>query len=169
MDNEAFEKGRAALETKDYAAAAQKFDQAFKSIDEQHALYNRVASYLGLSRVLTSDADGLLLCRDAASSELNDGDVFLNLACAEWHAQNRERALDAIVRGRKIDRKNEQLIRAWLLLDARRRNVVPFLPRGHILNRSLGRLMRRNQPPLSVHSLLIETAWTAGEVGSEPV
>ena len=87
MDNESFNKGREALNTQDYMAAAQKFKQVFDSIDEQHESYNRVASYLGLSRVLTSDPDGLLLCRDAASCESRDGEVFLNLACAEWHAQ----------------------------------------------------------------------------------
>ena len=168
MDDESFDKGREALKTQDYIAAARKFKQAFDSIDEQHASYNRVASYLGLCRVLTSDPDGLLLCRDAASCESRDGEVFLNLACAEWHVQNRERALDAIDRGRKADRKNELLIRAWVLLDSRRRNVIPFLPRGHILNRTLGRLVRRNQRPLSVHSLLTDAARSAGEVGSEP-
>ncbi len=154
MDNESFDKGRAALKARDYKAAEGKFKQAFQSIDEYHASYNMVTSFLGLSQVLTSDPNGLLLCRDAASTELKDGDVFLNLACAEWHVENRVRALNAIARGRKIDSKHEQLIRACLLLDSRRRNAVPFLARDHFLNRVLGRLMRRPRDQLSVDSLL---------------
>lgn len=154
MDTEAYEKGCEALKAKDYKAAQRAFKQVFESVDEHHEAYNRVASYLGLAQALTADPNGLLLCRDAASSESRQGEVFLNLACAEWCANNRERALDAIVRGRKIDRKNERLIKASLLLDTRRRNLFPFLPREHVLNRTLGRLMRRKPPQLSVHSLL---------------
>lgn len=154
MDTESFDKGRDALKAGDYKAAESKFKLAFQSIDEQHALYNRVASFLGLAQVLVSDLNGLLLCRDAASSEARDGDVFLNLACAELHTENRGRAFDALARGRKIDRKHEQLIRACLLLDARRRNVIPLLPRDHLLNQLLGRLMRRSREKISVHDLL---------------
>lgn len=154
MDTESFDKGRDALKAKDYKAAEQKFKQAFQSIDEHHELYNTAASYLGLSQVLISDPNGLLLCRDAASSESLHGDVFLNLACAEWHAENRGRAIDALTRGRKIDRKHERLIRAWMLVDSRRRNVVPLLPREHFLNRLLGRFMRRTRDQVSVHELL---------------
>ena len=154
MDNESFDKGCDALKAKDYRAAERKFNQAFRSIDERHELYNLVASYLGLSQVLISDPNGLLLCRDAASSEPRHGDVFLNLACAEWHTENRGRAIDAITHGRKIDRKHEQLIRAWVLVDSRRRNVIPLFPREHFLNRLLGRFMRRTRDQVSVHDLL---------------
>ncbi len=110
MDTESFDKGRDALKAGDYKAAESKFKLAFQSIDEQHALYNRVASYLGVSQVLVSDLNGLLLCRDAASSETRDGDVFLNLACAEWHTDNSGREFDALSRGRIIVRKHDHLI-----------------------------------------------------------
>jgi len=154
MNNESFDKGCDALRAKDYKAAERAFNEAMKSIDDHHVLYNRVASYLGLAQVLISDRNGLLLCRDAASSETVDGDVFLNLACAEWHSENRKRALDAIIRGREIDTTHDQLVRACMLLDSRRRNVFPFLPRQHFLNRAVGRMMRRAQGEISVHSLL---------------
>ncbi len=154
MDNESFEKGRESLRAGDYKAAECKFRQAFNSVDEAHALYNRAASYLGLSQVLISDLNGLLLCRDAASSETRDGDVFLNLACAEWHTGSRGRAIDAVAWGRKVDRKHEQLIQASLLLDTRRRSAIPLLPREHLLNRLFGRMMRRSRTQVSVHDLL---------------
>lgn len=154
MNYEAFDKGRDALKAKDYKAAERAFKQAMKSVDAHHVLYNKVASYLGLAQVLISDRNGLLLCRDAASSEAVDGDVFLNLACAEWHTENRKRAIDAIIRGREIDTAHDQLVRACMLLDSYRRTVFPFLPRQHFLNRAVGRLMRRAQAEINVHSLL---------------
>lgn len=154
MNTETHEKGCEALKARDYKAAEREFCEALKLIDEHHPSYNRIASCLGLARVLNSDRNGLLLCRDAASSETRDADVFLNLACAEWHCSNRERAIDAVIRGRVIDDGHQQLARATRLLDSRRKNVLPFLPRGHFLNRTLGRMMRRERAPLSVHSLL---------------
>jgi hypothetical protein len=154
MNNEAFEKGCDALKAKDYKAAEREFSEVMKSMDEHHALYNKVVSYFGLAQVLISDRNGLLLCRDAASSETTDGDVFLNLACAEWHVKNRKRALDAILRGRKIDSAHDQLVRASMLIETRQRSVFPFLQRQHFLNRTVGRLMHRSEGELSVHSLL---------------
>ena len=154
MDQESFDKGRESLKAQDYKAAEREFSEAFKSVDEHHLLYNKVASFLGLAQVMIADRNGLLLCRDAASSETQDADVFLNLACAEWHTANRERAVDAVMRGLKMDGGHQQLARAGMLLDSRRRNVIPFLPRDHFLNRTLGRMMRRNRRPVSVHSVL---------------
>ncbi len=154
MDEESLAKGRDALKAKDYKAAEREFNQALKSIDELHESYNKITSYLGLAQVMTSDRNGLLLCRDAASSEVLDGDVFLHLACAEWHSDNRQRAVDAIIRGRKIDGEHEQLVRACMLIDGRRSTIFPFLDRQHLLNRSIGRLMRRTAGELTVHILL---------------
>jgi hypothetical protein len=154
MNTELFDKGRDALKAKDYKAAERAFKEVMKSLDEHHVHYNQVASHLGLAQVLISDRNGLLLCRDAASSETVDGDVFLNLACAEWHTENRKRAIDAVIRGRRIDASHDQLARACMLLDSRQRNVIPFLSRQHFLNRIVGRMMRRAQSEITVHSLL---------------
>jgi hypothetical protein len=154
MSTESYEKGCEALKAQDYKAAEREFCEALKLVDEHNPSYNRITSCLGLARVLNSDRNGLLLCRDAASSETSNADVFLHLACAEWHCSNRERAIDAVVRGRNIDAGHQQLARVSALLDSRRRNALPFLPRDHFLNRTLGRLMRREHTPLSVHKLL---------------
>lgn len=154
MNSDVFEQGRDALKASDYKAAVRDFQQALDSIDEHHEHYNRVVSYLGLSQVLASNRNGLLLCRDAASSEVLHGRVFLNLTCAEWHYGNRRRAIDAVQRGLKIDSAHAQLRHAAALLDTRKRSVFSFLPRSHKLNRLLGRFFRRPQQQLSVHGLL---------------
>jgi hypothetical protein len=154
MNQAIFDQGREALKASDFRAAERDFQDVMNSIDEQHEQYNRVASFLGLSQVLNANRNGLILCRDAASSEVLDGQVFLNLAAAEWHSMNRKRAIDALVRGTKIDGDHVQLKRAMQLADSRKRPVFSFLPRAHPLNRMVGRLMRSSSSALSVETLL---------------
>ncbi|MGB5397376.1 MAG: hypothetical protein WBN96_09515 [Gammaproteobacteria bacterium] len=154
MNQAIFDQGREALKTSDFKAAERDFQDVMTAIDEQHEQYNRVASFLGLSQVLNDNRNGLILCRDAASSEVLDGQVFLNLAAAEWHSKNRKRAIEALVRGTKIDGDHVQLKRAMQLADSRKRPVFSFLPRAHPLNRMVGRLMRSSSSALSVQTLL---------------
>jgi len=154
MDTQAYQNAKNALKAKDYKAAERAFKIALDSVGEHDEQYHNVLSYYGLAQVLTSNNNGLLLCRDAASNEVSDGDVFLNLACAEWESNNRKRAVDAIRHGVKIDADNEQLNRACAKLDCRRRSCFSFLPRNHKLNRFFGRMLRRPGPETTVHSLL---------------
>jgi hypothetical protein len=154
MDTQAYQNAKDALKAKDYKAAERAFKVVLDSVDEHHENYNSVLSYYGLAQVLTSNENGLLLCRDAASNEVLEGDVFLNLACAEWESDNRKRAVDAIRHGVKIDADNKQLNRACAKLDCRKKCCFGFLPRSHKLNRLIGRLLRRPSPTTTVHSLL---------------
>lgn len=148
------QKGRESLLAQDYMAAKREFNQALNASGEHHHLSNRITSFLGLAQVLTSDRNGLLLCRDAAGAEVADADVYLNLACAEWHLNNRKRAFEAITRGREIDARHPQLLKAAQLLDARRKVLLPFLKREHVLNRLVGRMWRKRPVELTVHTLL---------------
>ncbi len=159
MDTQAWKNAKDALKAKDYKAAERAFKIAFDTTDENIGLsnngqYNLVQSYYGLAQVLNSNENGLLLCRDAASNEMFDGDVFLNLACAELESDNRKRAIEAIQQGIKIDTDNVQLKRACAMLECRKRCCFRFLPREHRLNRFFGRLRRRSGEELTVHSLL---------------
>lgn len=154
MDTQAYRNAKDALKAKDYKAADRAFKKTLDSIDESHDHYNNVLSFYGLTQVLTSDENGLLLCRGAASNEVFEGDVFLNLACAEWHCNNRKRAIDAIRHGVRVDAGNKQLNRACAKLDCRKKCCFSFLPRTHKLNRMIGRLLRRPNPVTTVHSLL---------------
>jgi tetratricopeptide (TPR) repeat protein len=154
VDTEAYQNAKHALQAQDYKAAERDFRKALESIDEHDELYNSVLSYYGLSQVLNAKANGLLMCRDAASNELFHGEVFLNLACAEWQSNNRKRAIDAIRHGIKIDADNTRLNHACAKLDCRRKCCFAFLPRSHQLNRLFGRLFRRDSPTVSVHDML---------------
>ena len=157
MDEEVFANGLSSLEAKDYNSAVRDFESALKSIDGHNDQYNRVASYLGLARVLINDDSGLLMCRDAAGNEKTNGDVFLNLACAEWHSNQRKRAIDAVRKGLQIDSKHRKLKQVLLMLDARKRSVISFLGRNHFINKSLGRFSRRKSPEITVHTLIIQS------------
>lgn len=155
MDAEVFAKGMSALESKDYDSAVRDFGTALNSIDKRDDQYNRVASYLGLARVLINDDSGLLMCRDAASNEKTNGDVFLNAACAEWRSNQRKRAIDVVYKGLKIDPKHSKLKQVLIMLDTRKRNAITFLDRNHIINRLLGRFSRRKSAEITVHTLII--------------
>ncbi len=157
MNQQAYAQGIAALKAGDYPAAEREFDECLKNIDEHHEQYNRVASYMGLCQVLNGNPNGLLLCRDAGSSEVLDGRVFLNLAIAEWRSGNRKRAIDCLHRGCKIDSSHSKLKQACALIDRRRKPVLNFLPRDHFLNRLLGRLMRGKPEDLAIERLLFDT------------
>ena len=154
MDTQAYQIAKDALKAGDYKAAERAFKIALDSTNEDDGQYNNVQSYYGLAQVLNSNENGLLLCRDAASKEMLDGDVFLNLACAELESNNRKRAIDAIQHGLKIDAGHARLKRACTRLDCRKRICLGFLPRDHRLNRLLGRLRRRPEQVLTAHSLL---------------
>ncbi len=154
MDQQSFDLAVDLMKVEDYPAARRAFAKLMSTTDEHDEQYNRLSSYLGLTQVLTGDNDGLLLCRDAASNELVDGQVYLNLACAEWHALNRRRSIDAIQRGIKIDADNQRLTTACAKFDCRKKCCFGFLSRGHRLNRLFGRLRRRPNENITVHSLL---------------
>ena len=154
MSKQSIDTAVKALKAKDYQAAERAFAEQVKTLASHDRQYNLVSSYHGLAKVMSDNEDGLLLCRDAASNEVLDGQVYLNLACAEWHVNNRRRAVDAIRRGIKIDAANHQLNRACAQLDCRKKCCFGFLPRGHKFNRIFGRLRRRSGEPVTVHHLL---------------
>jgi len=154
MNTAVFENGLDAMKLQDYKGAARDFEEVLSGIDEHHVQYNRVESFLGLALVLTDDDSGLLMCRDASTGETSDGDVFLNLACAEWHSENRKRAIDAIYKGLSIDPGHQRLKQVVSKLDSRKRSVINFLVRDHPINKILGRILRRESEELTVHTLL---------------
>ena len=154
MDSQSYQTAKDALKAEDYKTAERAFKVVIESIDEDSEDYTNVLSYFGLTQVLNSNKNGLLLCRDAVSNEMFDGYVFLNLACAELESGNRKRAIEAIRHGIKIDANHHQLNSACRKLDCRKRRCISFLPRSNQLNRLFGRLMRKPGQKLTVHDLL---------------
>lgn len=154
MNTQAYQNAKDALKAQDYKVAERNFKIVLDSIDEHHEQHNSVLSYYGLSQVLVSNNNGLLLCREAASNEVVEGDVFLNLACAELESGNRKRAIDALHHGMKIDADNKKMKRACTILDCRKKYFFSFLPRNNKLNQLIGRMLRRANPEITAHNLL---------------
>lgn len=147
MDTQAYNKAKEALKKGDYGTAERYFKVALDSTHQHIGLvndgqYNNLQSCYGLAMVLNSNQDGLLLCREAASNEQFNGDVFLNLACAELVNNNRKRAVEVIQHGMKIDPHHARLRRACSKIGCRIKFCFSFLPREHFLNRIFGRLRR---------------------------
>ena len=124
--------------------AIERFQLAYESVGRNDIYHNKYASYCGLARVLSGDRGGLDLCREAARSEIHDGDVFLNLARAEWFKKHRKNTVVALKKGLQVDNRHPGLRLMREQLGIRERSPVPFLPRSHKLNHALGKLMRKS-------------------------
>jgi uncharacterized protein HemY len=92
------------------------------------------------------DAGGIELCRRALQNQLRkgqlDADICENLARAELQLDNRKAAIQLLKQGLQHNPHHYGLRSLRQQLGVRRRSALPFLPRSHALNYSLGRTMR---------------------------
>lgn len=124
--------------------AAHSFELAYEQVKYQDIHHNKYASFCGYTRVLSGgDRGGLALCREVARNELYDGDVFFNLAKSEWYFKGRKRTIAALRDGLKVDFMHPGLRELRESLGVRKKPPIMFLPRGHLLNSSLGKLLRK--------------------------
>ncbi len=139
-----FVEGVSYLKDRAMPKAVNRFQQAYESVDRTDVYHNKYESYCGLARVLSGDITGLEMCRHALKTELHDGDVYLNLARAEWFYGNRKATVVALKKGLQIDNRHPGLRLMREKLGIRNRSALPFLPRTHPLNYALGKLMRHS-------------------------
>lgn len=139
---EYFVEGVEHLKERSMPKAIRSFRLAYESVDRNNIYHNKYASYCGLSRVLSGDSAGIELCRKAAKRETCDGDVYLNLARAELYLQNRKNTVVTLKKGLKLDNRHPGLRLIRKQLGVRKRSPLPFLPRTHQLNKTLGKMMR---------------------------
>lgn len=138
-----FSEGISSLESRDVDRAAECFSHALALVSDKHPDYRRYISYYGIARALQGRDDGVLYCRSAVSGENRDGDLFLNLARVEWFMNNRRNTVMALQEGLKKDARHEGLALMWLRIGQRKRKPVFFLPRGNMVNKVIGCLLRR--------------------------
>lgn len=139
-----FVEGVSYLKDRAMPKAVNRFQQAYESVGRADVYHNKYGSFCGLARVLSGDASGLEMCRHAAKNELHDGDVYLNLARAEWYFDNRKAVVIALKKGLQIDNRHPGLRQMREQLGIRQRSALPFLPRTHPLNHALGKLLRHD-------------------------
>lgn len=119
------------------------FQLAYESVNRHDIYHNKYASYCGVVRSFNGDRGGLELCKEVALHEKRDADVFLNLARAEWHFQNRKKTIEALHKGRLIDAAHPGILKMREVLGVRKHKVLPGLTRNHSLNGFLGKLRRK--------------------------
>jgi len=122
------------------------FRSAYNAVSYNDIYHNKYASFCGLARVLNGDRSGVELCRDAARQEMRDGDVFLNLAYAEWFMDSRKRSIGVIEKGLAIDGQHLGLNKLQSHLGKRAKPVLFFVARDSFLNKTLGKIVRKKMP-----------------------
>jgi Flp pilus assembly protein TadD len=145
--DEHFQQGESALAAGDAAAALDHF-QISHRLDPENARYR---SYLGLCLGLAERRfdRALELCRSAAKEEFFNPVLYHNLARVHLAFGFKAEGIRYLRRGLMIDPYNAALLEEMAELGMRRRPLLRFLRRGHLMNRWLGRMLRRLLPPTS--------------------
>ena len=147
--NRLFATGLENFEERNYQAALDFFSQANNSAEAFDPQRHRYLSYMGVCEVMMGEITGLDRCRKAALEETRFGDVFCNLAIAEFNHFSRRRALSAIQRGIRIDPRSSTLQSLLNQIDTRRRPLLPFLSRNNPINRIAGKVSYKLIPSRS--------------------
>ena len=141
---EHFCRGEAELEAGRHGAALEHFRAAHR-LDPTSA---RFRSFYGLCIGLEESRfdRALDLCRAAAKEEFFNPVLYHNLARVHLVFGFKAEAIRYLRRGLMIDPANAAIRQALAQLGVRRRPVLGFLRRRHVLNRLFGRLLRRDEP-----------------------
>ena len=137
----AFREGVELLKNQYPEKALAKLRSAFEG-DHHNPYY---ISFLGLSvaRAEQKWQEASELCERAVQLNRKEIQFHLNLAEAYVLAGQREKAIDRLHSASKLFGKDPRVKRALSKLQKRLSPVLPFLDRGHYLNRKLGKLRHR--------------------------
>lgn len=114
--------------------------------DPQSARF-RSGYALALALVRGQFLGAVELARAAVRQEFYNPDLYLSLARIYLAFDCRAEAVRYLRRGMMIDPENERLRTKLRELGMRRRPLIRFLPRGHLINRLLGRFQARVASP----------------------
>lgn len=135
-----FREGMRFLQEGDITAALEAFARADIKTPREDVYKNKYRSYHGVMLLKTGHLNGMDMCRQAASAERHDGDVFYNLAQAELKRGNRRAAVVAMHKGLELDSTHTDLHRMRNEIGFRRSSTLSFLGRDNFLNKFLGKL-----------------------------
>jgi len=105
----------------------------------------RYMSYYGLSMALSGGdrADAVGYCERAIQRESFRSELFLNLGKVYLSAGNRKRAHQAFRKALALDKDNREVRTELLKMGVRKPPVLPFLDRGHPLNKLAGKWLHK--------------------------
>ena len=127
---------------KGHSAEATKYFRQAAELEQENPYY---LSFLGVSvaRAQRKWAAAVKLCETALSLRRNEVQLYLNMAEVYVSAGRRDDAVEVLDKALIYFRTDARIRRARANLGMRSSPVLPFLERGHFLNRSLGKLRRR--------------------------
>jgi len=139
--DEHFRRGESALAGGDPAAALEHFEIS-KRLEPANARYR---SFYGLCLGLAERRfdKALELCRSSAKEEFFNPILYLNLAHLHLSFGFKAEGIRFLRRGLMIDPHNVLILDEMQRLGLRRRPLIGFLRRSHMLNRWLGRGLGR--------------------------
>ena len=135
--DELTEKGISSLRENNSLAALTNFEKAYNL--KKTPL---IQSYMGLCIALERGkiTEAIALCNEALAKE-NDNPVhYLNLGRVYIKAGRKDEAIDICRKGLSFG-DNAEIRKMLDVLGIRRKPVLPFLPRGHFLNKYIGLLL----------------------------
>ncbi len=138
--DEVFMDGFGCLENEDFNDALGYFLQGHKSVGRQSNNHAKYLSFVGLCQVLLGDCSGLNTCRQIAESECFDGDIFCNLAIAEYRMKHRGQAFRALRKGMATHKGHTGLGKLFDIMDTRNSPPISFLSRECSINIVLGKI-----------------------------
>ena len=140
-----FIKGIQYLEHRLIHEAISSFQQAYQSVNGNDPHLNKYISYCGFARFLGGDMEGLQLCRVAVKTGASDGDVYLNLARAEYLNSNRKQTVVVLEQGLQVDKQHQGLKLLRQRIGVRRRKPIPLLSRNNPVSHMVGKLLRKTK------------------------
>lgn len=132
----------------DFQGAVPLFRSAEEGAELDDIYQNRYTSYHGLARVMMGDKNGVKLCRKAAVGEMDDPEVYYNLAMAEDRLGFSECAFTALRRGLKVDSGHSGLLclkKEFVQREQKARSAG--MKYETFLNRVIGKLFRGTRKP----------------------
>lgn len=104
-------------------------------------------SYLGLVTALAEKRyrNGATICEKAIKREFYNPVFYLNLGKVYVAGGYKTKAIDAFYNGLKIDGQHDEIIAEIKKMGFRRKPVIPFLTRTHVLNKYLGLLLHKKE------------------------
>jgi tetratricopeptide (TPR) repeat protein len=156
VSENSFRRGLEAIHRKAFLEALAYFESAVRLARRQsgESVPMRYLSYYGLCLAVCSDRfeEARALCETAVRGEFYNPDLYWNLGRVCLRSGNRHQAFDSFVRGLRLNPRHAGLIGEIRRLGLRRKPIVRFFPRSHLLNRILGRLRGRLAPAAAPRS-----------------
>ena len=131
-----FREGLSLLTNTSASEAIPHFTRALE-INKQNPFY---LSYLGLAIAASQHKweDAEDSCYKALRMKRNQPEFYLNLSQVYRLAGKRWDAIQTLLEGLQLTRRDVRIVKALRKFSVRKSPVLPFLPRTHTLNRELG-------------------------------